>query len=35
MFIFYNVIASLTSVKTLINKRKILLLIMFLSRQAV
>ncbi len=35
MFIFHNVIASLASIKALINKRKILLLIMLLSKRVV
>ncbi len=35
MFKFYNVIASLALIKALINKRKTLLLIMFLSKQAI
>ncbi len=32
MFIFHNVIISLTLIKTLMNKRKTLLLIMLLSK---
>ncbi len=35
MFIFYNVIASSASIKTLINKRETLLLMILLSRRAV
>ncbi len=35
MFMFHNVIASLALIKTLMNKRKILLLIMLLSKRAV
>ncbi len=35
MFMFYNVITSSASIKTLINKRKTFLLIILLSKRAV
>ncbi len=35
MFMFYDVIASSASIKTLMSKRKTFLLIMFLSRRAI
>ncbi len=35
MFMFYNVIASLALIKTLINKNNTLLLIMLLSKRAI
>ncbi len=35
MFMFHNIIASLALIKTLVNKRKTFLLIIFLSKRVI